>query len=88
MTSTALPAVPLGQRVRSQTWRVAVAALTGLLTAGLVWPSMDTRGWSDLHVGALILGDVGAGLVALVLLPFRHRAPLVITVVIGALSSV
>ncbi|MBT1632803.1 sensor histidine kinase [Curtobacterium flaccumfaciens] len=88
MTSTALPAVPLGQRVWSQTWRVAVAALTGLLTAALVWPSMDTRGWSDLHVGALILGDVGAGLVALVLLPFRHRAPLVITVVIGALSSV
>lgn len=88
MTSTALPAVPLGQRVWSQTWRVAVAALTGLLTAGLVWPSMDTRGWSDLHVGALLLGDVGAGLAALVLLPFRHRAPLVITVVIGALSSV
>jgi len=88
MTSTTLPAVPLGQRVWSQTWRVAVAALTGLLTAGLVWPTMDTRGWSDLHVGALILGDVGAGLAALVLLPFRHRAPLVITVVIAALSSV
>lgn len=88
MTSTALPAVPLGQRVWAQTWRVAVAALTGLLTAGLVWPSMDTRGWSDLHVAALILGDVGAGLVALVLLPFRHRAPLLITVVIAALSSV
>ncbi|PYY64027.1 two-component sensor histidine kinase [Curtobacterium sp. MCPF17_003] len=88
MTSTALPAVPLGQRVWSQSWRVAVAALTGLLTAGLVWPSMDTRGWSDLHVGALILGDVGAGLAALVLLPFRHRAPLSITVVIAALSSV
>ncbi|WP_412169265.1 sensor histidine kinase [Curtobacterium flaccumfaciens pv. flaccumfaciens] len=88
MTSTTLPAVPLGQRVWSQTWRVAVAALTGLLTAGLVWPTMDTRGWSDLHVGALILGDVGAGLAALVLLPFRHRVPLVITVVIGALSSV
>ncbi|UXN23389.1 histidine kinase [Curtobacterium flaccumfaciens] len=88
MTSTALPAVPLGQRVWSQTWRVAVAALTGLLTAGLVWPSMDTRGWSDLHVGALLLGDVGAGLAALVLLPFRHRAPLLITVVIAALSSV
>lgn len=88
MTSTALPAVPLGQRVWSQTWRVTVAALTGLLTAGLVWPSMDTRGWSDLHLGALILGDVGAGLAALVLLPFRHRAPLLITVVIAALSSV
>ncbi|WP_412161280.1 sensor histidine kinase [Curtobacterium flaccumfaciens] len=88
MTSTALPAVPLGQRVWSQTWRVAVAALTGLLTGGLVWPSMDTRGWSDLHVGALLLGDVGAGLAALVLLPFRHRAPLLITVVIAALSSV
>ncbi|WP_433930014.1 sensor histidine kinase [Curtobacterium flaccumfaciens] len=88
MTSTALPAVPLGQRVWSQTWRVAVAALTGLLTAGLVWPSMDTRGWSDLHVGALLLGDVGAGLAALVLLPFRHRAPLLITIVIAALSSV
>ncbi|WIE67730.1 histidine kinase [Curtobacterium sp. MCLR17_054] len=88
MTSTTLPAVPLGQRVWSQTWRVAVAALTGLLTAGLVWPTMDTAGWSDLHVGALILGDVGAGLAALVLLPFRHRAPLLITVVIAALSSV
>jgi signal transduction histidine kinase len=88
MTSTTLPAVPLGQRVWSQTWRVAVAALTGLLTAGLVWPTMDTRGWSDLHVGALLLGDVGAGLAALVLLPFRHRAPLLITVVIAALSSV
>ncbi|QYI96845.1 two-component sensor histidine kinase [Curtobacterium flaccumfaciens pv. flaccumfaciens] len=88
MTSTALPAVPLGQRVWSQTWRVAVAALTGLLTAGLVWPTMDTRGWSDLHVGALLLGDLGAGLAALVLLPFRHRAPLLITVVIAALSSV
>ncbi|PYY61499.1 two-component sensor histidine kinase [Curtobacterium sp. MCSS17_011] len=67
---------------------MAVAALTGLLTAGLVWPSMDTRGWSDLHVGALILGDTGAGLAALVLLPFRHRAPLLIAVVIAALSSV
>lgn len=88
MTSTTLPAVPLGQRVWSQTWRVAVAALTGLLTAGLVWPTMDTRGWSDLHVGALLLGDLGAGLAALVLLPFRHRAPLLITVVIAALSSV
>lgn len=88
MTSTTLPAVPLGQRVWSETWRVAVAALTGLLTAGLVWPTMDTRGWSDLHVGALILGDLGAGLAALVLLPFRHRAPLLITVVIAALSSV
>jgi signal transduction histidine kinase len=88
MTSTALPAVPLGQRVWSETWRVAVAALTGLLTAGIVWPTMDTRGWSDLHVGALILGDLGAGLAALVLLPFRHRAPLLITVVIAALSSV
>jgi signal transduction histidine kinase len=88
MTSTTLPAVPLGQRVWSQTWRVAVAAMTGLLTAGLVWPTMDTRGWSEPHVGALILGDMGAGLIALVLLPFRHRAPLVITVVIAALSSV
>ncbi len=88
MTSTALPAVPLGQRVWAQTWRVTVATLTGLVTFALVWPTMDTHGWSDLRIGALLLADVSAGLVALVLLPFRHRAPLVITVVIVAISSV
>ncbi|WIB76892.1 histidine kinase [Curtobacterium sp. MCPF17_002] len=89
MTQTVtLPRAPLRQRVWSESWRLAVAALTGLLTAALVWPTMDTHGWSDLHVGGLILGDLGAGVVALVLLPFRHRAPLVITVVIVALSAV
>ncbi|WIB32250.1 histidine kinase [Curtobacterium sp. MCSS17_005] len=88
MTSTVLPAVPLGRRVWAQTWRVSVAALVGLITAGLVWPTMDTRGWSDLHIGSLLLGDFAAGVVALVLLPFRHRAPLLMTVVIVALSAV
>ena len=88
MTTTALPDVTRGRRVWAESWRLAVAVLTGLVTAALVWPTMDTRGWSDAHVGGLILGDLAAGLVAVVLLPFRHRAPLLVTVVIAVLSSV
>lgn len=88
MTSTTLPADPLGRRVWAQTWRVTAAALAGIITAGVVWPTMDTRGWSDAHIGGLLFGDLAAGLVALVLLPFRHRAPLLVTVVIASLSSV
>lgn len=88
MTTTALPDVSRGRRVWAESWRLAVAVLTGLVTAALVWPTMDTRGWSDAHIGGLVLGDFAAGLVAVVLLPFRHRAPLLVTVVIAVLSSV
>lgn len=88
MTTTALQPVPLGRRVWAQSWRLVVAALAGLAAFGVVWPELDTDGWSDARLGLGLLTDLGAGLVALVLFCFRHRAPLLVTLLVIATSTV
>jgi len=88
VTATPLQPVPLGRRVWAQSWRVVVAALAGLIAFGVVWPELDTDGWSDARLGLGLLTDLGAGLVALVLYCFRHRAPLLVTLLVIAMSTV
>ncbi|MFJ3029410.1 sensor histidine kinase [Curtobacterium sp. NPDC087080] len=88
MTTTPLQPVPLGRRVWAQSWRVVVAALAGLMAFGVVWPELDTEGWSDARLGLGLLTDLGAGLVALFLYCFRHRAPLLVTLPVIAMSTV
>ncbi|WIE64275.1 histidine kinase [Curtobacterium sp. MCLR17_036] len=89
MTTTAtLPAVPVGRRIWAETWRLAVAALAGVIAFALVWSSLDTAGWSDARVGGLLVADLLCGVLALLLVPFRHRAPLPVTIVVVALSTV
>ncbi len=88
MTATPLQPVPLGRRVWAQSWRVVVAALAGLIAFGVVWPELDTDGWSDARLGLGLLTDLGAGLVALVLYCFRHRSPLLVTLLVIAMSTV
>lgn len=90
MTATAVlrPPVPLGRRVWAETWRLAVAASTGILVFGAVWSTLDTGGWSEARLGATLLLDLVVGLAALVLVPFRHRAPLLIAVLVLAGSTV
>lgn len=89
MTSTVtLPRPSVGHRIWAGSWRLAVATLTGLVLFALVVPTFGDAGWSDARLGATILIDVAAGIVALALVPFRHRAPLVVTLLVVALSAV
>lgn len=88
MTTTVLQPVPLGRRVWAQSWRLVVAALAGLIAFAAVWPELDTDGWSDARLGLGMLTDLGAGLVALVLYCFRHRAPLLVTLLVITMSTV
>lgn len=89
MTSTATLSRPsVGHRIWAGSWRLAVATLTGLVLFALVVPTFGDAGWSDARLGATILLDVAAGIVALALVPFRHRAPLVVTLLVVALSAV
>ena len=75
------------RRLWAGSWRLGVALLTGLIAFAVVWPSTDMSGWSDARVGASIVGDVLAGSAALVLVPFRHRAPFAVTLVVVGLAS-
>lgn len=89
MTDTATsPPTPFGRRVWAQSWRLAVAAATGVLAFGAVWATLDTGAWSDARLGAAVLLDLAVGLVALVLVVFRHRAPLLVAVLVIAGSTV
>jgi len=75
------------RRLWAGSWRLSVAVLVGLVSFAVVWPSTDVSGWSDARFGASLVGDVLAGLTALALVPFRHRAPLVVGLVVLALGS-
>ncbi|WP_396599831.1 sensor histidine kinase [Frigoribacterium sp. R86507] len=75
------------RRLWAGSWRLGVALMTGLVAFAVVWPSTDMSGWSDARVGASIVGDVLAGSAALVLVPFRHRAPFAVTLVVVGLAS-
>jgi len=89
MTATMLqPRPSLGRRIWSEGWRLVVAVLAGLIAFGVVWPELDTDGWSDARLGLGLLADLGAGLLALVLYCFRHRAPLLVTLLVIATSTV
>jgi signal transduction histidine kinase len=75
------------RRLWAGSWRLGVALTTGLVAFAVVWPSTDMSGWSDARVGASIVGDLLAGSAALVLVPFRHRAPFAVTLVVVGLAS-
>jgi len=75
------------RRLWAGSWRLGVALMTGLVAFAVVWPSTDMSGWSDARVGASIVGDLLAGSAALVLVPFRHRAPFAVTLVVVGLGS-
>ena len=74
-------------RVWAASWRLALATLIGLIAFGTVWPSTDVSGWSDAQFGGRVVGDLLAGLTALSLVPFRHRAPRVVTLVVVVLAA-
>lgn len=89
MTAPRLPApAPLGRRVWAESWRLVVAAATGVVAFGAVWSTLDTGQWSEARLGASLLLDLAVGLAALVLVPFRHRAPLLVAVLVIAGSTV
>ncbi len=88
MTATVLPPVPLGRRVLAQSWRLVVAALAGLVVFGAVWSTLDGAQWSDARLGAALIVDVVVGVAALAVVPFRHRAPLLVGVLVIAGSTV
>lgn len=88
MTSTVLRPVPLGRRVWAQSWRLVLAALVGLTAFSAIWSTLDTTRWSEARLGAALLVDLAVGLTALVLVPFRHRAPLLVGVLVIAGSTV
>jgi len=68
-------------RLRSHAWRYALA----LLISGLAWGEVVPREWDDYHPMFWI--DVCLGAVAFVLVQFRRRAPLAVTLVCNALSA-
>lgn len=86
--ATPVPRASRGRRVWAQSWRVALAALIGILSFAVVWPEIDTTGWSDARLGIGMMGDLAGGLAALVLVVFRRRAPLVVALVLAALAGV
>lgn len=88
MTTTVLQPVPLGRRVWAQSWRLVVAALAGLIAFGVVWSTLDTAQWSDARLGAALVVDLVVGVAALAVVPFRHRAPLLVGVLVIAGSTV
>lgn len=77
-----------GRRLWSGLWRLTLAAAVGVIAFGVVWPDTDTTGWSDAEFVAWTFGDLAAGVLALVLVGFRRRAPLAVAVVVVLLSTV
>ncbi|NIJ04980.1 sensor histidine kinase [Frigoribacterium faeni] len=75
-------------RAWGEVWRLIVAALGGLVVSLAVWfgDPTSSRGADHLFV-LFVLLDVVLGLTVLVLLPLRHRAPLVLTLVAAALAG-
>lgn len=89
MTTTALrPPVPVARRVWAETWRLVAVALVGLFAFATVWSTTDVDAMSEARLGAHLLVDFAVGVVALVLVPFRRRAPLLVGVLVIAGSAV
>ncbi|QTE28780.1 sensor histidine kinase [Pengzhenrongella sicca] len=75
------PTTRRGRVVWGTTWRVAVAALVGLLAFGAILPEDPEL------AGGLVALDFVLGIVAICLLPLRRSAPVPMAVAIGALSG-
>jgi signal transduction histidine kinase len=90
-TETATDGRPRGwARAWGETWRMLAALLSGVLISVTVWfsdPALQ-QGMGEMRFGLLVLLDVAVGLTALVILPFRHRAPLVLTLFVVAITAV
>jgi signal transduction histidine kinase len=77
-------------RAWGETWRLLVALGSGLLISLVVWfsdPAVE-QDLGEMRFGLFVLLDVAVGLTALVLLPLRHRAPLVLTLFVVAITGV
>ncbi len=78
------------RRFWGEAWRLAVATAAGLLFFVVnVGFSLDLGADGDsARFAVLVLLDLAVGLAALVVLPFRRRAPLVIAVALALVSAV
>jgi signal transduction histidine kinase len=77
-------------RAWGETWRLLAALGSGLLISVVVWfgdPAVE-QDMGEMRFGLFVLLDVAVGLTALVLLPLRHRAPLVLTLFVVAITGV
>jgi len=76
-------------RLWSETWRWVVAAVVGLLLFVVVWFSDPavSEGLGEPRFTLLVLLDLVLGSAALVLVPFRRHAPLVVALVAVALCG-
>jgi signal transduction histidine kinase len=90
-TSSTLPR-SRGRAVWGTLWRMVVIVLIGALAIPLshseAMMTVDPAGPGAGVVILRLLADLLLGVVAIVLYPFRHRAPLVIIVTIVALSTI
>jgi len=89
MTTPVLrPPVPVARRVWAESWRLVVVALVGLFLFATVWSTTDSGSMSETRLGAHLLVDFVVGVLALVVVPFRRRAPLLVGVLVIAGSTV
>ncbi|WP_209561469.1 sensor histidine kinase [Frigoribacterium sp. PvP032] len=89
-TATATDGRPRGwARAWGETWRLLVALVLGLVVSLAVWFG-DPAGVRDAEplFGLFVFLDVLVGLTVLVLLPLRHRAPFVLTLVAVVLAGI
>jgi signal transduction histidine kinase len=89
-TENAIDGRPRGwARAWGETWRLLVALVLGLVVSLAVWFG-DPPGAREVEprFGLFVFLDVVVGLTVLVLLPLRHRAPLVLTLVAVVLAGV
>ena len=92
MTPSTLLPRSRGRAVWGTLWRMSLILLIGLaafpVTHGEAMTTVDPNGPGAAAVIVRLLLDILLGLAAIVLYPFRHRAPLVIILAIVALSTI
>ena len=93
MPSPAAPPIPGRGRlhlraVGRETALVAVAAAGGVVLFGIALVAVEEAGDTGIRATLLLFLDLGAGLVAIGLLPLRRQAPVGIAVTIAALGGI